>query len=234
VLLLLALTQLFTAAPASADWSCVTREGRLKTCTSLARCHRFFPACAGAAPLEDKECSDPHCRFTSPEAASPAPPPPMPPPPVKRTVAPPTPPKRFTKPGELAPLAAPTLQVRAEKKLEEVRTLVHTPHTDGALSKVRGESGLSPEQEARLYGSASSSSLSKADHLRLVNELRVDSELRNELRRQLASRSSGEHAYDPAAAAALNAVLTEAEGGPKSEEHMKPLAPDEAFGADKQ
>jgi hypothetical protein len=228
VFFLVALAQLLAAAPTRADWSCVSREGRLKTCTSLARCQKFYPACAATAPIDDLECADPRCRFATAAEAAPSPPP------MKKAAPPSVPPKRLTKPGEFAPLAAPTLQMHAEKMLEEVRTLVHTPHADETLSKVRGESGLSPEQEARLYGGAATSALRTADHRRLVNELRADSELRNELRRQLASRSSGEHAYDPAAAAALNAVLTEAEGGPKNEERMKPLAPDEAFGVDKQ
>jgi hypothetical protein len=114
-------------------------------------------------------------------------------------------------------------------------------------------SGLSAEEEARLFGTKAAPPaasdpaktdfakawpryMSAADHKRWVEELQADRPLRLELRKQQASQPGAASAEDREAAAELNALLTEAEKHageePKEDGSLKPLSPEDAFGLD--
>ncbi|MGZ3737002.1 MAG: hypothetical protein ACXVC0_18675 [Bdellovibrionota bacterium] len=234
---------------ASADWSCVNSDGRLMTCESPTPCREYYVSCVARAVIEDKACQDPRCHFAT--KAEEAPPPPPPPPPPKPL--PPPPPPQPSAPPPVPLRKTPRLDVSrpssisslAEQRLEEFHSLVLASRGKAAkvAAEKRGHSGLTPAEEARLYGTAPAeipktvtrwqTYMSEAEYRRHLEEFQKNVPLREELRRQLASRTSGEHAYDAESAALLNLLLAEAEkhsgDGGKSTDSLKPLRPEDGF-----
>jgi hypothetical protein len=157
-----------------------------------------------------------------------------------------------------AELPAPSVSPAelAEKKMSELKELVRRSHSRASIAAAisqKNASGLTVEEEARLFGKAPEAPppppdpskidfsrawptyLSEAERRRFQEDLR-DKKLRFELRRRLASISREASLEEKEAAGLMTMLLNEAEkkAGDTDKEpgSIKPLAPEDAFGLD--